>query len=188
MTLYRTVVADPPWPYESDQGFPTRRGTVPVGAARLYGVMSLDEIRAVPVLDAVEANAHLYLWTTNTFLEEAYSVVRAWGFAPKTVLTWVKTRQDDPSKPSMKTGYYFRGATEHVIFGVRGSLRTKGTAPTAFMHPRVKQHSAKPAAFFHQVTCWSPGPYLEIFSRVPRLGWDQWSDDRTVDVPRQAAP
>jgi len=36
------------------------------------------------------------------------------------------------------------------------------------------RHSEKPAAFLDVVEQVSPGPYVELFSREPRLGWDSW--------------
>jgi N6-adenosine-specific RNA methylase IME4 len=38
-------------------------------------------------------------------------------------------------------------------------------------------HSAKPEAFLDVVEQVSPGPYLELFSRRARLGWDTWGDE-----------
>jgi hypothetical protein len=35
-------------------------------------------------------------------------------------------------------------------------------------------HSEKPAAFLDIVEQVSPGPYVELFARSPRLGWDSW--------------
>lgn len=35
-------------------------------------------------------------------------------------------------------------------------------------------HSVKPAAFMDIVEQVSPGPYVELFARAPRLGWDSW--------------
>lgn len=37
-----------------------------------------------------------------------------------------------------------------------------------------KTHSAKPAAALDLVESVSPGPYVELFARRPRLGWDSW--------------
>lgn len=144
-----------------------------------YQTMSLDELEAMRVQDVVERDAHLYLWTTNAFMVEAHSLARAWGFKPKTILTWVKVQREDPLRPSMRVGYHFRGATEHVIFGVRGSLRllTREGLPTAYLWPRESQHSRKPEAFYDLVEQASPGPYLELFSRRNRLGWDTWGDE-----------
>lgn len=35
-------------------------------------------------------------------------------------------------------------------------------------------HSVKPAAFLDLVEKVAPGPYVELFARQPRLGWDSW--------------
>jgi N6-adenosine-specific RNA methylase IME4 len=181
---YRTIVADPPWPYRSSTGggfvVPKpadeiargHRGVETMG----YGVLTVGDLMSLPVRDLAAPAAHLYLWTTNAFMVEAHAIARAWGFEPKTILTWVKTQQEDPTRVSMKTGYYFRGATEHAIFAVRGSLplSTKEGLPTAFLWPRLGAHSVKPDAFGDLVEQASPGPYVELFARRPRLGWDSW--------------
>lgn len=175
-----TVVADPPWEYKTpgqigktlehrpnrDKGL-SKHGA---GSVARYGSMSLDELTRLHVSSVVAADAHLYLWTTNGFMEQAYSVVRAWGFDPKTIITWTKIRQAD-GQPSMKMGYYYRGATEHCLFAVRGSLRLQGPAhPTAILEPRTP-HSVKPDYFYEMVEQQSPGPYLELFARRVRPGW-----------------
>lgn len=181
MTRYRTVVADPPWPYEGEvKG--TRHPTV--DGSRLskgvhvgYDVMPIDAI--CDLRPAATDDAHLYLWTTNAFMVEAHEVARAWGFGPKTILTWAKVHQDDPTRVSMKTGYYFRGASEHCLFCVRGSLRLQTTEglPTAYLWSR-QPHSVKPDAFYDLVEQASPGPYLEMFARRARLGdWSYWGDE-----------
>ncbi len=123
-----------------------------------------------------EDDAHLYLWTTNAFMDEAHDVAWMWGFDTKTILTYGKVQPD--GRPSMKTGYYFRGATEHVLFAVRGSLplQTSEALPTLWLWPRLP-HSVKPDAFYDLVEKASPGPYLELFARSQRLGWDTWGNE-----------
>jgi N6-adenosine-specific RNA methylase IME4 len=178
--VYRTVVADPPWPYETSK---TGRFAIPkpledVGQQGVeqmgYSTMSMDDLKALR--PPAEDNAHLYLWTTNSFLVEAHDLARAWGFKPKTMLTWGKVQPD--GRPSMKTGYYFRGATEHCLFCVRGSLKlqTSEGMPTLYLWPRLP-HSVKPDAFYDLVEKVSPGPYLEMFARRARLGeWSYWGN------------
>jgi N6-adenosine-specific RNA methylase IME4 len=186
---YATITADPPWQYDSDATDAAgnvrsatiirtvkKDGTLAKGVRDGYGRMTTDSIKAMPVGEIAARNAHLYLWTTNSFMVEAHQIAEAWGFTPKTILTWVKVHQDDKTRVSMKTGYYFRGATEHVLFAVRGSLRlqTIEGIPTGFLWPRIGQHSVKPPAFYDVVEKASPGPYVELFARAPRLGWDHW--------------
>lgn len=186
---YRTIVADPPWLFDSDTGGSdqTRSGVIPRSRKRdgslAQGVrdQTYDRMSVAEICDLrpdAETDAHLYLWTVNAFMVEAHEVARAWGFTPKTICTWVKTHHDDPGRASMKTGYYFRGATEHFLFCVRGSLRlqTSEGLPTAYLWPRLP-HSVKPDAFYDLVEKASPDPYLEMFSRRARLGWDTWGDE-----------
>lgn len=175
---FNTVLCDPPWPYDNVDGpraAPDHRPnswsgvTGCAGSAGRYGSMSIAKIKAIPVPAAISRPAHLYLWTTNSFLVEAHEIARAWGFVPKTLLTWIKTKAD--GTPSMKTGYYYRSATEHILFAVRGSLRLAGPCrPTAYMLPR-QPHSVKPDFFYDLIEEQSPGPYLELFARRPREGW-----------------
>lgn len=135
--------------------------------------MSIEDLCALepPVAD----DAHLYLWTTNGFVVEAHEIARAWGFRPITLCTWGKVQPD--GSPSMKTGNYFRGATEHVLFGVRGRLPfpTDRPTPTLWLWPRLA-HSVKPDAFYDLVESLSPGPYVELFARRARFGWDYWGN------------
>ena len=181
--LIRTILADPPWPYEGQgpvgnggRGASGAERIIQVGVDAHYPTMSIEELKALPVREAADTPAHLYLWTTNSFMVEAHDIARAWGFEPKTILTWVKVRQSD-GQPSMKTGYYYRSATEHIVFAVRGSLRLRGPCrPTAYLLPR-DAHSVKPDYFYRLVEEQSPGPYLEMFARRPRAGWAQWGNE-----------
>jgi N6-adenosine-specific RNA methylase IME4 len=183
MAKFKTIVADPPWPYDNVDGpraAPDHRpnswngATGAVGSALRYGSMSMGALKALQVSALTEKPAHLYLWTTNSFMVEAHDLARAWGFVPKTIITWGKMKQD--GTPSMKAGFYYRGATEHVLFGVRGSMRLNGLpAPTLRLSPRLA-HSVKPEWFYEMVQTQSPEPYLEIFSRKTRLGWSTWGN------------
>jgi N6-adenosine-specific RNA methylase IME4 len=155
---FRVIVADPPWQYSNR----ATRGA----AEDHYATMSIEELCELPVPERLADDAHLYLWTTNGFLREAFDVMDAWEFAYKTCLTWVK--------PQMGMGNYFRSSTEHVLFGVRGSLRTQDRALMNWFNAPRGKHSAKPGSFYDLVEKASPGPYLEMFARVRRLGWTPW--------------
>src|SRR5947209_1877622 len=87
---YRTIVADPPWPirWEGGKGG-RRRRAVPLA----YDTMSIEDVCALPVAELADLDAHLFLWTTDEFLQEgvAVRVVRAWGFEPlRPTLIWRK--------------------------------------------------------------------------------------------------
>ena len=185
MGKYGTILAYPPWPYHSPKAVVGNAGrgkfnidqVTQVDVTGQYDVMSLDKIKGLPIKDLAEKNAHLYLWTTNSFLVEAHDVAKKWGFKPKTLLTWVKTKHGKPGTPSMSCGYWYRSATEHILFCVRGKMRLLGSpAPTAYLHPRLP-HSVKPDFFYELIEKESPGPYLELFARKLRPSWDSWGNE-----------
>jgi N6-adenosine-specific RNA methylase IME4 len=158
---FRVVVADPPWQY----GNKATRGA----AEDHYATMTIEALCELDVESRLADDAHLYLWVTNGFLREGFDVLAAWGFEYKTCLTWVK--------PQMGMGNYFRSSTEHVLFGLRGSLKTQDRAlMNWFQAPRGK-HSAKPDSFYDLVEKASPGPYFEMFARRRRLGWSAWGNE-----------
>src|SRR6266568_5449034 len=100
---YRTIMADPPWDI-------LQRGHL--GADQHYPLMTLDQIKALPVADLAEDDAYLWLWVTNGAWRAGYDVMEAWGFTYRSPLTWIK--------PYSTLGVYLRNATEHLIFGTRG--------------------------------------------------------------------
>ena len=177
---YGTIVIDPPWRYENDRGTQTRakRGRKSAVAAGHYSVMDNAEIAALPVGDLADVDAALYLWVTNPRMfghvnrlrdpVTPSDMVEGWGFRYITLVTWVKT-----GPPGM--GFAFRGHTEHAIYAVRGKLTipAEKRESNVVIAPR-RSHSEKPGAFFDLVERVSPGPYLEMFARQPRLGWDSW--------------
>ena len=157
---FRVIVADPPWPYEKRPDDLTHRARLP------YPEMTLDAIRALPVADLAADDAILWLWTTNAHLEEAYTVVRAWGFTPKTMLTWGKNR--------MGTGDWLRGQAEHCLMAVRGKPTVLLTNQTTLLTAPVGAHSAKPDEFYALVEALCPGSKVDLFARQARPGWAVW--------------
>lgn len=173
---YSTIVADPPWRYRKT---PTDRVALAGNrtAEDQFTTMAIRDIAALPVATLAAPVSCLYLWTTNPRMfgdrnEDgtfgARQVMDAWGFEYKTILTWVKTGR-------LGMGSYFRGMTEHVLFGTRGDYRIEPATrePNVITAPSTG-HSVKPGAFFDLVERVSPGPYVELFARQPRLGWSSW--------------
>ena len=73
---------------------------------------------------AFEDKAHLWLWTTQGKLRQAFEVMEAWGFRYKTNIVWYKIRKDG-GPDGRGVGFYFRNVTELLLFGVKGTLRTQ---------------------------------------------------------------
>ena len=190
---YRTIVADPPWRYR--QTSVTRNGSgvlytkKAIGSDIEYPSMSNAEIGALPVAEWADESAHLYLWVTNPRLypEETdaglgpQEIMRAWGFRYVTLLTWHKLR----GAPGL--GWYFRGETEHVLFGVRGRAAIDPAIRVSNHFAAAKgKHSAKPDRFYEIVERVSPEPRLELFARRRRFGWDVWGNEAPEFAASQA--
>lgn len=174
---YQTIVADPPWPYE--EGWPGWGMSREERLALPYPSMTLDEIKALPVRELIKPEGYVFLWTTSRYLEDAFAVARAWTLRPRQTLTWCKpARGEGP-------GGMFATTTEFVIvaqrIGPRSNARGRRTLgkridTSWFEWPRG-EHSRKPEAFLDLVEQVSPGPYLELFARRQRLGWDTWGNE-----------
>lgn len=132
--------------------------------------MNVYQIAALPVQHLAERDAHLYLWTINAYVESAYWIARAWGFTPATLLVWAKAPK------GRGLGGTFSTATEYVLFARRGSLAAKDRVDRNWWQWQRREHSEKPEAFIDLVEQVSPGPYVELFARRHRLGWDVWGD------------
>ena len=181
MTRYRTIVADPPWTYRHDGNrIVTTANRPETHPALQYARMTLDDICALPVAEWADVNAHLYLWVTNPILPEAFRVMAAWGFDYVTLLTWRKLG-------TLGMGYYFRGDTKHVLFGIRGKapIAANLRARNWFAAPKTG-HSRKPDLFYEMVERVSPGPRLELFARRRRYGWDVWGNEAPEHGASQA--
>jgi N6-adenosine-specific RNA methylase IME4 len=176
---YSTLVVDPPWHYDRAGGYSWRKGR-PSGESRqmlAYETMSVEEIAALPLGDVAAPDAHLYLWTTQRYLYEAPRIAKAWGFDPIKTLIWCKA----PTGFSM--GGAYGNACEFVLFARRGSLAAMSRVPRDWFEWPRRDHSAKPEAFLDMVEAVSPGPYLEVFARRARLGWDYAGDGSLGTVP-----
>jgi N6-adenosine-specific RNA methylase IME4 len=164
---YRTIVADPPWPYP--EGFAGGPGHGKWKTVSLpYSPMALADIEALPVASLSDRDCRLFLWATNRYLPAGLQVLARWGFAYKQTLTW--------SKPDSNLGGSVAPTSaEFLLVAVKGSPPVMGRWPASVveaLHPR--SHSTKPPAFLDIVERVSPGPYVELFARSPRLGWDHW--------------
>jgi N6-adenosine-specific RNA methylase IME4 len=172
---FRTILADPPWQFQN------RTGKIAPEHKRLsrYGTLTVDEIKALPVNRAAAETCHLYLWVPNALLPEGLSVMRAWGFSYKSNLVWHKVRKDGGSD-GRGVGFYFRNVTELILFGVRGkNARTlqPGRTQVNYLSSRKREHSRKPDEQYRIIEACSAGPYLELFARGERRGWDAWGNE-----------
>lgn len=166
---YKTIYIDPPWPEYGG-------GKIKRGADSHYELMNLKEIMSLPIHDlADDEGCHIYLWVTNNFLKAGLDCLDAWGFQYVTTITWLKDK--------MGLGQYYRGLTEHCIFG-----RTKNVLPyklidgkrcqgvTGFFEEKTI-HSRKPSKMREMIEVVSYEPRIELFAREKHDGWDSWGNE-----------
>ena len=171
---YKTVYADPPWQFQN------RTGKVAPEHRRLsrYETMTLEQIKALPVEEITEEKSHLYLWIPNALLPQGLEVMKAWGFEYKTNIIWEKIRHD--GQPDGRgVGFYFRNVTEILLFGVRGNKNRTldpGRSQVNLIRSVKREHSRKPDEMISLIESCSPGPYIELFARGNRTGWDMWGN------------
>jgi len=177
---YRTILADPPWRFDN------ATGKIAPEHKRLkrYETMTHDDICGLNIAERfAQETAHLYLWVPNAILGQGLEVMSAWGFAYKTQIIWYKVRKD--GGPDRRCcGFYFRNVTESCLFGVRGkNARTEGpyNVPNLIASQK-REHSRKPDEIYDLVERCSKGPYLELFARSERPGWEQWGDEMEEPV------
>ena len=122
--LFQTIVADPPWDVMTGPSWGSGGKARPL----VYPAMELDAIKELPVRGHVADDAHLYLWTINAYLDDAYEVAEAWGFVPSTVLVWCKPPH------GIGLGGTYVLTTEYVLFARRGSLPARRRVDTDLVH------------------------------------------------------
>ena len=176
---YKTIYADPPWQFQN------RTGKVAPEHKRLtrYTTMKLEDIKRIPVKDVADAKSHLYLWVPNALLPQGLEVMQAWGFEYKTNIIWEKVRKDG-MPDGRGVGFYFRNVTEILLFGIRGEKNRTleaGRSQVNLIRTIKREHSRKPDEIISLIESCSPAPFLELFARGDRPGWDMWGNQATDD-------
>ena len=159
---FKTVLADPPWDYKNKA---TRSA-----AAKNYPTMTDEELQALPVIELIDDNAHLYLWSPTDHIREALALMNAWDFEYKTLLPWIKFTKH--GKIHFGMGNYFRSCCELLLFGVHGKMRTlTRNTRNLIRAKKPPRHSAKPPIAYIKIEANSPSPRIELFARETRPGW-----------------
>lgn len=176
---YGAILADPPWTFKTYSKKGKGRS-----AEQHYGCMSLRDLweLEIPAAD----NCVLFMWTTDPMLRHALELMEAWNFTYKTIaFTWAKERTgmdvigyaSQPKTWFTGMGYWTRANPEMCLLGTRGKpKRIHKDVRQLIVAPR-REHSRKPDEIYERIERLVPGPYLEMFARQQRNGWDSWGDE-----------
>jgi len=160
--IFRTIVIDPPWPMEKIQ-----REVRPNQVEFDYTTMSIEEIKGFPLQKFMSKDGcHVYMWTTQKFLQYSFDVFNAWGVKYQCLMTWVKNVGFTP--------FSWMYSTEHVLYGTVGSLPLLRKGLRLDFNAKVREHSRKPDEFYELVKRVSVEPRVDIFSREKRDGFEQY--------------
>lgn len=183
---YQVIVCDPPWAF--GDGLKKMKRPVKRSAASQYKVMSVTDIKAIPVKELIDPRGCvLALWVPGTMLQDGLDVMKAWGFVQKQTFVWVKTKKDALKKETdmnkmtrVGMGRLFRQSHEIVLVGTAGKsiynfLQDKGQRSVAF--DLNQGHSTKPETLQDRLDLMFPNAdKLEMFGRRTRTGWDVVGD------------
>lgn len=172
---YKIIYADPPWFYKDKSK--SHGG----GAESHYSCMKTEDICALKIPS--ENDSVLFLWTTFPQLEEAFRVIKGWGFKYKTgAFTWVKTNKNGSIYMGM--GRHTRANAEICLLATKGKglYRINASIYNTQLHPRSK-HSEKPKFFREEIIrLYGDVPRLELFARTKTEGWDVWGNEVISDI------
>ena len=172
---YSILYVDPPWSY---QGCHLGTGS-PVVVP--YSVMTVDELKALPVPEICETDCLLFMWAVSPLLPEAIEVGKAWGFEYKTVaFVW--------NKKATTIGYYTLSQVEIcLVFKRKGGKipHPRGRRNVRqFLSCKRGEHSRKPLEIKQRIGEMFPSQSkIELFARpdwIDRqmsVDWDFWGDE-----------
>lgn len=173
MTVYRVLVADPPWRFGDSLPGGGR------GAAKKYPCLTTQQIEAFQIPTMAD-DSLLFLWRVAAMPWDALRVAKAWGFEPKSEIVWVKGGVvGGKLKPRLGMGRYVRNCHETALICTRGrglDLIKSHAVPSVILAPRG-EHSTKPDEFYDLVDSLVEGPVAELFARRQRPGWDCYGNN-----------
>lgn len=188
-SYYRAIVADPPWRFKSYTALQVENWNSRRDVEKHYPVLDLPAICALPVGKLAGPDAHLFLWVTGPCLPWGFEVLTAWGFRYSSMaFTWVKLKRRYEAHqlrvlPTAEAdlhvglGLTTRKNAEFCLLGRRGNARRVAKDVREVILSPVRQHSRKPDEAYARVERYCAGPYLELFARQRRPGWDAWGDE-----------
>ena len=178
MKKYQIIVVDLPWQINK-----IKKRVRPNQVNMDYQMMSLDEIKALPIKNiANENNCLIFLWTIDKYLYNSKSILEGWGFHYHRTMSWDKTNG--------LAMYGFNYQTEFILIGFMGKQETypkRKTIRTSFT-AKATFHSEKPDYFYEMLDVLPHNPRIDIFARKKRdelflkNKWDVWGNEVESDI------
>ena len=171
---YQVIYADPAWKFSNKK----TGGSMKSGAANQYDVMTLDDMKLLPVKDIAADNAILVMWYVGAMPQEAIDLVNSWGFTLKNMNGFLWNKLTVKGLPFFGMGFYTRAGSESAIIATKGKFKPTSRSIRAVISAVVGKHSEKPNEFRQAIVelC-GDVPRLEMFARKPADGWHSWGNE-----------
>ncbi len=179
---YNIIYADPPWNYNKgvyqDNNRPERK------INEQYNTMTFKELKELPIKNISYNDCALFLWVTDSHLEEGLKLIKEWGFKYKTIaFVWIKKTRNGALCSNV--GAWTMKNTEICL------LATKGNMLKYKLKNNIKQlveaertiHSKKPDEVRDRIEqLFGNLPRIELFARQKVEGWDVWGNEVESDI------
>ena len=171
---YGIIYADPPWTFKTYSA----KGAEKKSAKAHYDLMTTDEIKDLPVQSIAADDCVLFLWVTVPNLQDAFEVIKAWGFEYKTcAFTWVKRNKKTVSW-FWGLGYWTRSNAEICLLATKGRPKRISAGVHSVIDSPVREHSRKPDEVRDRIVKLMGNlPRIELFARQITEGWDVWGNE-----------
>ena len=188
---YKVIEADPAWIWKSYSSKGDKRSP-----NAHYKTMTIPEICELPVAELAAPDCALFLWSTWPTMPAPWKVMEAWGFNYSGLAwEWFKW---NPTTGKAHFGQGLGGTRKNLepcILARRGKPPLRNRAQRDWLIDEVTgqeiisldhsiltarhtgRHSQKPVESKERIELMFDGPYLELFSRLDRDGWDSWGHE-----------
>tara|TARA_R110000851_G_scaffold132620_1_gene267062 strand:- start:324 stop:887 length:564 start_codon:yes stop_codon:yes gene_type:complete len=176
---YNIIYADPPWHYGSKSAVNNSAGSDHRPLSDHYNTMSLSELKAMPINLMTEKDAACFMWVTDSHVDEAIDILKAWGFKYKTIaFNWVKTTSK--GNYCKNVAPWTMKSSEICLLGTKGAMtkyKQANNIESLVIAERTK-HSRKPVEVRRRIEeLFGDLPRLEMFARENAEGWDVFGNE-----------
>lgn len=167
---FQVIYADPAWAYGNERSR---------SAARVhYPVVSIRDLKNLPVGDIAAKDAFLFMWATPPMLPLQMEVMAYWGFTFKTVAFWWAKRNQKTNSAFFGMGNYTRANGEPCLLGIRGKPKRVSASVSQFVWSPRRRHSEKPPEIRDLIVKFAGDVRrVELFSRHEVAGWKRWGNE-----------
>lgn len=189
MKKYQIIYADPPWKY-GDKVLNNGHGKRFDSLNLKYDSLNEHNISELKVSKISDETCVLFIWTTDSHIQEALNVIKKWGFKYKTVaFYWLKVSKNT-GKPQSNLGKWTQKNAEICLFATKGKcqkLLKNRKIHQLIIAPRT-EHSRKPYQAIKNIELmFGDLPRIELFARQKTEGWDVWGNEIPNDVELTSA-